>query len=293
MSAPKYARRDFLKHTAAAALAAAPLASLFSTASAQEGGLKKAIQINMIGKDLPDPEKFALAKKCGFEAIEAYPMDDLDASAKLGEAARAAGLRIHSTSFGGWKYPLSDEAAEGEGVKAVEQGLRSTKAMGADVMLLVPAVVSERVGYAQAYQRSQANIRKVLPLAEELGVVVAVENVWNKFLLSPIEFARYVDEFENPYLRAYFDVGNVVIFGYPEDWIRTLGKRIVRLHLKDFQRKNYEWKNLREGDVDWPAVRKALAETGYDGYVTPELGAGDEAYLRDLSDRIDLIIAGK
>ena len=165
--------------------------------------------------------------------------------------------------------------------------------MGATVMLLVPAVVNDRVRYAEAYERSQANIRKVLPLAEELEVIVAVENVWNKFLLSPIEFARYVDEFNNPWLRAYFDIGNVVIFGYPQDWIRTLGKRIVKIHLKDFKSKGYEWKNLREGDVNWPEVRAALAEVGYEGYVTPELSGGDEAYLRDLSGRIDLILAGK
>jgi len=297
MSTAQLGRRDFLRRTAAATLVAGvtgPVAGTFSTASAQQGGLKKAIQTNMLGKDLPDSEKFALAKRCGFEGIEAYPLD-LDASAKLGETARAAGVEIHSVSYGGWNPSLSDpsEAAVEKGVKAVEAGLRSTKAMGAGVMLLVPAVVTDRVRYAEAYERSQANIRKVLPLAEELKVIVAVENVWNKFLLSPIEFARYVDEFDNPWLRAYFDVGNVVIFGYPQDWIRTLGKRIVKIHLKDFKSKGYEWKNLREGDVDWPEVRAALAEVGYEGYVTPELSGGDEAYLRDLSGRIDLILAGK
>jgi len=286
-----------LRRTAAATLAAGvtgPVAGTFSTASAQPGGLKKAIQINMLPKELPDSEKFALAKRCGFEGIEAYPMD-LDASAKLGETARAAGVEIHSVSYGGWDAPMSDskEAVAEKGVKAVEAGLRSTKAMGATAMLLVPAVVTERVRYVEAYERSQANIKKVLPLAEELKVVVAVENVWNKFLLSPIEFARYVDEFDNPWLRAYFDVGNVVIFGYPQDWIRTLGKRIVKIHLKDFKSKGYEWKNLRDGDVNWPEVRAALAEVGYEGYVTPELSGGDEAYLRDLSERIDLILAGK
>jgi L-ribulose-5-phosphate 3-epimerase len=297
MSTAKFGRRDFLRQTAAATLVAGvagPVAGTFSTASAQQGGLKKAIQINMLPKDLPDADKFALAKKCGFEGIEAYPMD-LDASAKLGETARAAGVEIHSVSYGGWDAPMSDskEAVAEKGLKAIEAGLRSTKAMGAGVMLLVPAVVNEQVRYAEAYERSQANIRKVLPLAEELKVVVAVENVWNKFLLSPVEFARYVDEFDNPWLRAYFDTGNVVIFGYPQDWIRTLGKRIVRIHLKDFKSKGYEWKNLREGDVNWPEVRAALAEVGYEGYLTPELSGGDEAYLRDLSERIDLILAGK
>jgi len=120
-----------------------------------------------------------------------------------------------------------------------------------------------------------------------------VENVWNKFLLSPLEFARYVDEFESPWLQAYFDIGNVIIYGYAQDWIRTLGKRIVKIHLKDFKRQGYQWKMLLEGDANWPEVRRALDEIGYNGYVTPELGGGDEAYLTELSGRIDKIIAMK
>jgi len=298
MSKSTYGRRDFFKRTAAATLvggAAAPIAGSFS-ASAQQTGLKKSVQITMIGKGgLSDAEKFALAKKCGFEGVEAQPLGDVAASEKLAETARAAGITIHSVTFGGWKNPLSDpnEAVTAKGLAQVESGLRSTKAMGATVMLLVPAVVNDRVRYVEAYERSQANIRKVLPLAQELGVVIAVENVWNKFLLSPIEFARYVDEFESPYLQAYFDVGNVVIYGYPEDWIRTLGKRIVKIHLKDFKRDGYQWKDIRDGDVNWPEVRKAFDEIGYNGYVTPEQRGGGEDYLRDLSKRIDLIIAGK
>lgn len=299
MSKSTYGRRDFFRRTARTAAAtfaagvAAPVAS-FSAANAKEAAIKKAIQINMLGENLSNADKFDLAKKCGFEAVEAHPLG-LDDSKKLGETARAAGITIHSVTFGGWSKPLSDpdEAVVAKGLAEVEDGLRSTKAMGANVMLLVPAVVNDRVRYVEAYQRSQANIRKVLPLAEELGVVIAVENVWNKFLLSPIEFARYVDEFENPCLRAYFDVGNVVIFGYPQDWIRTLGNRIVKIHLKDFKCKGYQWRNLREGDVNWPEVRKALGEIGYNGYVTPELKGGNEEYLRDLSQRVDLILAGK
>jgi len=173
----------------------------------------------------------------------------------------------------------------------METALRSAKALGAKTVLLVPAVLNEEVGYGDAYKRSQQHIRKLLPLAEELKIVIAVENVWNKFLLSPLEFARYVDEFESPWLKAYFDVGNVIIYGYAQDWIRTLGKRIVKIHLKDFKRKGYEWKNLLEGDVNWKQVRLALDEIGYEGFITPELKGGDEEYLTDLSGRIDKIIA--
>ena len=175
----------------------------------------------------------------------------------------------------------------------METTLRSAHAMGAETVLLVPAIVTETVGYGDAYKRSQENIRKLLPLAEEMRVVIAVENVWNKFLLSPLEFARYVDQFDSPWVKAYFDVGNVIIFGFAQDWIRTLGKRIVKIHLKDFKRSGYKWTNLLEGDVNWVEVRKALAEIGYRGFLTTELSGGDEAYLTDLAKRIDRIIAGK
>jgi len=171
--------------------------------------------------------------------------------------------------------------------------LRSAKAMGADAVLLVPAVVKEDVRYADAYKRSQEYIRKLLPLAEQLDMIIAVENVWNKFLLSPLEFARYVDEFDSPWLKAYFDVGNVIIYGYAQDWIHTLGKRIVKIHLKDFKRKGYQWTNLLDGDVNWPQVRRAMDQIGYDGFLTPELKGGNQAYLTDLAGRIDRIFAMK
>ena len=129
-------------------------------------------------------------------------------------------------------------------------------------------------------------------------MVIAVEEVWNKFLLSPLEFARYVDEFHSPWVRAYFDVGNVVLFGYPQDWIRTLGKRIVKIHLKDFKMgKGWnpitsQFVNLGEGDIDWAAVRAALAEIGYAGVVTAELDDGDLPYLTDVRKRVERLVLG-
>jgi hexulose-6-phosphate isomerase len=165
----------------------------------------------------------------------------------------------------------------------------------------VPAIVTPDVGYADAWARSQREIRRLLPLARQLGIVIAVENVGNRFLLSPLEFARYVDEFDDPYLQAYFDVGNsLILWSYPQDWIRTLGPRIRRIHLKDcdFERKRFV--RLRDGDVDWPAVREAIDEVGYQCFLTVESsfrGAGPEeegrAYLEDISRRVDQIIAGQ
>jgi L-ribulose-5-phosphate 3-epimerase len=179
--------------------------------------------------------------------------------------------------------------------------LRNAALWGADTVLLVPAVVDAKTSYQDAWTRSQRVIReRLLPMAQDLKVTIAIEEVWNKFLLSPLEFARYVDDFASPYVRAYFDVSNVVFYGFPQDWIRTLGPRIVKLHLKDFQldRRSgqFTWKNLGEGDIDWPEVRRALADIKYAGYATTELSGptGDAAvYLKDVSARVDRFLAGE
>jgi hexulose-6-phosphate isomerase len=287
-------RRDFLK-TAATIAAGVGLGQRVGSVrgQSQSGRLLKACQFRMLPKELANAEKFALAKRCGFEGVEHSPMADSAAAKEIGALSRQAGVPIHSLSYGGWGAPLSDPRPEvvAKGLAGMEAALRSAKDQGANVVLLVPAVVNEEVGYGEAYSRSQANIRKLLPLAAELRVTIAVENVWNKFLLSPLEFARYIDEFDSPWLRAYIDVGNMILFGFAQDWIRTVGKRIVRIHLKDFKRKGYQWTNLLDGDVNWPQVRKALAEIGYSSYMTTELRGGDEAYLTDLASRIDKIIA--
>ena len=287
-------RRRFLKYAVTTTIATGFLGrSITAQAGKQDTKLRKALQFRMLPKNLSNAEKFKLAKECGFEGIEASPLEDLTAAEEMGKLALDNGVPIHSIVYGGWGAPLSDPNPEVQqkGLNGMRTALKSAKAFGCDAVLLVPAIVTETVGYGEAYQRSQKNIRKLLPLAEKLSVIIAVENVWNKFLLSPLEFARYIDEFDSPWLKAYFDVGNVIIYGYAQDWIRTLGKRIVKIHLKDFKRKGYEWTNLLDGDVNWKQVRKALDEIGYDGFLTPELKSGDKAYLTDLSERIDRIIA--
>ena len=200
---------------------------------------------------------------------------------------------MHSVIFGGWEAPMShpDPAKIDEGKAGIENALRLAKILGADNILLVPAVVNAEVRYIEAYERSQKNIKSLLPLARELNVIIAVEEVWNEFLLSPLEFAKYIDEFNDPLVQAYFDVGNIVAFGYPQDWIRTLGKRIVKVHLKDFKKNEREWVNLGDGSVNWPEVRKAFAEIGFNGFCTAELTSGDEAYHKDLAGRIDRLLA--
>lgn len=291
-------RRDFLQCTAVAAGAGLAMAALGAKPAAAAPAYKpllKGIQLGRLPESLEGIARFEYAKNLGFDGIEASPIGDLEEAARLGELAREAGVPIHSIIYGGWGAPMSHPEPKviEKGKKEIEHALRVAKATGADTVLLVPAVVNESVRYIEAYERSQTNIRDLLPLAEELGVVIAVENVWNKFLLSPIEFAQYVDEFDSPWLQAYFDVGNVVIYGYPEDWIRTLGKRINKVHIKDFKRNGYEWSKLPyDGDVNWPEVRKALDEVGYEGFGTEEFPAGDEAYLRELSRRMTLLGEG-
>jgi L-ribulose-5-phosphate 3-epimerase len=290
-------RRAFLE-TAAAATA---LAALRPRPAAAAGGIKKAVLLSMLPKELPYPERFQLALEVGFEGIEIGTITDPQEADAIRAASVKTGLVIHSVmNAEHWRSPLSsaDPAVVAKSVAGMETSLRNAKLWGAGVVLLVPAVVNAETGYQDAWTRSQKVIReRILPLAKELEVVIGIEEVWNKFLLSPLELNKYVDEFESPFVQAYVDVGNMVFYGYPQDWIRTVGRRTVRVHLKDFQldRPNgrFYWKNLGEGDIDWPEVRKALADIGYEGFATVELQGGDAAYLKDVVARVDRFLAGQ
>ncbi len=295
---PVTSRRNFIRYTVVTSVAASlPSFSLGGAGIAP----RKAVLITMLPKELPFVDQFKMAVDAGFEGLEAQTVTDPKVAEEIREASAKAGLRIHSVmNMDHWKYPLSSESSEevNTSVKGMETSLRNAKLWGADTVLLVPAVVNPRVSYQRAYTRSQKVIReRILPLAEELKIVVAVEEVWNKFLLSPLEFSQYVDEFKSPWVRAYFDVGNVVLYGYPQDWIRTLGKRIVKIHLKDFQmdRSNgrFYWKNIGEGDIDWPEVRRALNEIGYSGFMTTEIAGGDAPYLKDVVTRLNRFLDGQ
>jgi L-ribulose-5-phosphate 3-epimerase len=290
-------RRDFLTTTAALAAATAVPSGLRAVGKSP----KKAVLISMLPEKLSYRDRFQLAKEAGYEGIEMMTVKDPKEAEEIRGASQSTGLKIHSVmNMDHWKYPLSSNSPEDvlKSVKGMETSLRNAKLWGADVVLLVPAVVNQHVGYKTAYDRSQKVIReKILPLAAELKVIVGIEEVWNKFLLSPLEMGRYIDEFQSPWVKAYFDVGNVLLFGYPQDWIRTLGKRIVKIHLKDFSmdrsEERFHWKNLGEGDIDWPEVRKALSEIGYEGYVTVEIEGGDLQYLKDVSNRVGRFLAGE
>jgi len=298
-------RRTFLKILGAtvAAIPAVRAGAQTTTASpaGTPGRIRKSVLINMLPKELTYAQRFAMARQAGFEAIEMQTVTRDEEAAEIKEAAAAAGLRIHSVmNMDHWRLPLSssDPDVVRRSILGMETSMRNAKLWGADAVLLVPAVVDATTGYKDAYQRSQQAIReRLLPMARDLKITIAIEEVWNKFLLSPIEFARYVDELDSPWLKAYFDVGNVVLFAFPQDWIRTLGSRIVKVHLKDFNfdRRNgtFAWKAIGEGDIDWVEVRRALQEINYSGFVTTEVSGGDAAYLADVSARLDRFLAGQ
>jgi len=259
--------------------------------------VKKGLVMDMLPAKLSYAERFKMARDVGFEVVQAPTTPDEHAAEEMRKAADAAGIRIDSVmNMDHWKYPLSSgtAAVAAKCMEGMRASLRNAKVWGADAVLLVPAVVNAQTSYADAWARSEARIRDLLPMAEELKVVIAIEEVWNKFLLSPLEMVAYIDDFQSPWVKAWFDVGNVVLYGYPQDWIRTLDKRIYKVHLKDFKRKEggYAWVNLGEGDVDWAEVRNAFGEVGYAGSVIAELEGGDEAYLRDVSKRMDRLVVG-
>jgi hexulose-6-phosphate isomerase len=292
-------RRRFLQTAAAM--------TVLSTVRAKAGTrlpIAMAVEYNMLPPKMSILERFQLARDCGFERIECPTTKDQGDAETMKAAAEKCGLPIHSVmNMDHWAYPFSspDPAVVERSLDGARVSIRNAHLWGASTVLLVPAVVNAQTTYKEAYERSQPAIRKLIPLADELNVTLALEEVWNKFLLSPLEFARYIDEYDSPRVRAYFDVGNVVLYGYPQDWIRTLGKRIAKLHIKDFYFRRQPgadksvaaWVPLGEGDIDWTAVYQALHDIGYEGTATLELDPGDAPYLKEMRRRFGLILTGE
>jgi L-ribulose-5-phosphate 3-epimerase len=244
-------------------------------------------------------EKFQHAKQAGFDGVEL--MSHLNRNEVL--AARdKTGLPIYSVcGTMHWEYLLSDPDPKirEKGLDALKVTLEDAGAYGADTVLLVPGRVTETVSYDECWNHTVEEIKKALPLAEKLHVKIAIENVWNNFLLSPMEAANYVDQFNNPLVRFYFDCGNILAFGWPEQWIEILGKRIAKIHIKDYSCKIADKQGkyagfgvkLLEGEVNWPAVMKALDFIGYTDWATVEMEGGDSAEgLKDLCDRLATIL---
>ncbi|MBY0456332.1 MAG: sugar phosphate isomerase/epimerase [Gemmataceae bacterium] len=303
-------RRDFLQ-TTAAVLSGVGLGGTFGSASqpgqsgagpggtsgcaqdAKKAKLKKACKYAMVQvKNGTHLERLELAKKCGFLGVEidSPGTDKLD---DLVKASKETGVVIHGVVDSvHWTDTLShpDEKVRAKGLAALQGALEDAKKVGADTVLLVPGVVNKDVTYEQCYERSQAEVRKVLPLAEKLKVKIAIEVVWNNFITKPEQLIQYVDDFKSDFVGAYFDCSNMIKYGVPSaDWIRKLGKRMLKFDFKGYS-KTKQWVAIGEGDEDWPEILKALAEIGYDGWATSEVGGGGEEHLKKVSAQMDKVL---
>jgi hexulose-6-phosphate isomerase len=298
-------RKTFLQTGAAtmAAMLMPSLARAVEDVPPKKRALKKAVNLGMVkaeGASVAD--RFQMIRDAGFEGVElnrpdAIPLDELvraSASTKLPTAGVID--TVH------WGKPLSspDAKVREQGFNGLKLALQEAGELGCERLLLVPAVVNKDVSYADAYTRAQDLIKQAVPFAEKAKCRIAIENVWNNFLLSPLEAARFVDEIGSPWVGWHFDIGNVVTYGWPEQWIRILGPRVLNLHIKEFSRKKRDaeglWKGfnveLGEGDVDWPAVMRALDEIGYQGWGILEVPGGDAARLKFLAERTDQLFRG-
>jgi hexulose-6-phosphate isomerase len=294
-------RRQFTKKTAMASalLSAVPFSGIPRFGTTSKMNLKKGIMWGGVRVGKTIMERFQSAKLAGFDGIEVD--SHLDRIEVL-KARDATGLTIPSVCDSQhWKLLLSspDPKVREDGVAALKVALEDAKAYGADTVLLVPGRVTDTISYDECWNRSSEEIKKAVSFAENLKVKIAVENVWNNFLLSPLEAARYVDQFASPWIGWYFDIGNILAYGWPEQWIRILGKRIAKIHIKEYSQKvaSTQGKSagfnvkLREGDINWSAVMKSLDEIGYQGWANIEMGGGDTPEgLKDLCDRLIQIL---
>lgn len=292
-------RRQFTKKTVltAAMITSLPMAGLSNPINGR--GIRKGIMWGTIGVGETIAEKFQAAKQAGFDGVE--PMSHLNRAEVL-EAAKKTGLEIPSVCGAlHWEYPLShpDPSVREQGVKALIHTIEDADYYGADTILLVPGRVSEEVTYDECWDRSVQEIKKVIPVAEKYNMVIGIENVWNNFLLSPLEAARYIDQFGSNLIKFYFDCGNIRLYGWPEQWIRILGDRIAKIHIKEYSLELAESQGRRtgfrvdllEGDVDWPAVMKAIDHIGYNDWaITEQSGGNTPEGLADLVVRLEKIL---
>jgi L-ribulose-5-phosphate 3-epimerase len=293
-------RRHFIHSLSSTALIAATGSLSAQEAAKPAHKLRKAIMGGTLGIKGSLIEKYKAAKEAGYEGVEpSGGMNQQEVLDALGQSGlQAASVCCHTH----WKQTLThdDPAVREQGLQGVLTTLRDAKAYGADSILVVPGVVSETLPYDVAWVRSIAEIKKAVPLAKELGVKISIENVWNNFLLSPLEAVRYLDEVGDPIVGWHFDIGNVLRYGWPEQWIKILGKRINRIHVKEYSAKKMKdegvWKgfdcDLTEGTNNWPAIMQALDDVGYTGWAISEQRGGiNSGGLKMLTERMDKIFA--
>jgi L-ribulose-5-phosphate 3-epimerase len=291
-------RRRFL---AASTATAALLASSGHALSAeikhttQPRRLLKTLKIGMVRASGGLVEKFQTAKEAGFDGIELNaPGIDIDETKKaIAETGLTVDGSVCSTHWN-IRHSSPDAAERAQALADLKRAIEQTHAVGGHTVLLV-------VGHGkdgsedEVWSRSVANIRQALPLCAKLGMTIAIENVWNSFLYehdgpndqSAAKFVKYVDEFDSPWVGMQFDIGNHWKYGNPADWIRQLGRRVVKLDIKGFSRGKNDWADITEDDLPWAEVRKALDDIGFDGWVAAEVGGGDAARLKQIASQID------
>ncbi len=301
-------RRHFLQGTAAmmgtvAVIGSAPLVGLASLPkpTTLKGRLYKTLKIGMVRVPGTLTDKFKAAKEAGFDGIEMRaPGDSIE---EVKKAIAETGLPVDgNVNSGHWSVRHTDPSAEvrAKALAALKQGLIDTNAMGGNTLLLVVGKGADG-SEAEIWDRSIENISQAVPLAAELGVSIVIENVWNQFCYNhegghnqtADKFVKYVDEFNSPYVGMQFDIGNHWKYGSMGDWIRQLGKRIIKLDLKGFSRADSKFTKIGEGDLDWADVRKALLEINYTGWAAAEVGGGDLNRLKEISANMDTVFGLK
>ncbi|QDV12188.1 fructoselysine 3-epimerase [Rosistilla oblonga] len=284
-----FSRRDLLRTAAPVATAAMFAPSAFAWQSKSK--ILNTLKIGMVKIDGASlEERFRVVKEVGFDGIEMNSpgMDVAETKA----AIKATGLVVDGTVCAGhWgiRHTSPDAATRAKALENLKIALRDTKAVGGDTVLLVVGK-GEDGPEQEIWERSVENISKAVPLAEELNMKIAIENVWNQFLYdhegdsnqSADKFVKYVDEFNSPAVGMQFDIGNHWKYGNTGDWIRTLGKRIVKLDSKGFSRANNRFTKIGEGDIDWKDVRAALTEIGFEGWCAAEVGGGGKERLAEV-----------
>ncbi len=292
-------RRNFIKNTALFAAATTIGVPSFAEPKTLKPKIKKSLKIEMVKEGNTIMDKFKLLKELGYDGVEFSSPHKFDHREIL-EAKQKTGLEIPGVvNSQHWKLPLShpDPSIRKQCSDSVIESMNDCKMYGGTTVLLVAGIVNEKISYADAYKRTQEEIKKLLPHAEKTGIKIAIENVWNNFLISPVEAARYVDEINHPLLGWYFDIGNILRYGWPEHWIETLDKRIMKLDVKEYSRKKQNeeglWKGfdveLMEGDNNWPVIMQSLEKIGYNGWASAEVPGGDRERLKLIIDRMNKI----
>jgi hexulose-6-phosphate isomerase len=297
-------RRDFLVAGAAAAVQAQT-----------EPRFIKSICSSIFPAEMPLPDAMRRARDAGFQAFEIQMNKQLTPSTtpeelrRIEDGVHATGLMIAAVWPSGHlnRNPLNspDPAVRAVGVHAIRKSLEFAAVLKCEELLIVPGRVSldpgeersTRAGYKETWDRVSAELKRLVPLAEKARIALGMENVVNKFLLSPLEACTFIDQFQSPWIRSHFDAGNVMPFGYPQDWIRILGPRIKRVHIKDYKSDGRlvggQFVPLTEGDVNWKEVMAALVKAGYRGTLSPEYphNPKDPDQLVKVSRALDKILA--